>query len=82
MLQINLYFLHRQVIGDYQRLAYIINDYQGVHFERLFFMPSYHIIMVSNGFSFIFCVDFVPHGLIWVFCNLQGGIRMRRLDTQ
>lgn len=23
--------------------------------------------MVSNGFSFIFCVDFVPHGLIWVF---------------
>lgn len=28
--------------------------------------------MVSNGFSFIFCVDFVPHGLIWVFCNLQG----------
>ena len=30
-------FLHRQVSGDYQRLAYIINDYQGVHFERLSF---------------------------------------------
>lgn len=29
--------LHRQVSGDYQRLAYIINDYQGVHFERLSF---------------------------------------------
>ena len=29
--------LLRQVIGDYQRLAYIINDYQGVHFERLSF---------------------------------------------
>ena len=27
----------RQVSGDYQRLAYIINDYQGVHFERLSF---------------------------------------------
>ena len=26
-----------QVSGDYQRLAYIINDYQGVHFERLSF---------------------------------------------
>lgn len=33
--------------------------------------------MVSNGFSFIFCVDFVPHGLIWVFCNLQGGRESR-----
>lgn len=33
--QINI--LHRQVSGDYQRLAYIINDYQGVHFERLSF---------------------------------------------
>lgn len=31
------YFVHRQVSGDYQRLAYIINDYQGVHFERLSF---------------------------------------------
>ena len=30
-------FLHRQISGDYQRLAYIINDYQGVHFERLSF---------------------------------------------
>ena len=30
-------FVHRQVSGDYQRLAYIINDYQGVHFERLSF---------------------------------------------
>lgn len=30
-------FMHRQVSGDYQRLAYIINDYQGVHFERLSF---------------------------------------------
>ena len=29
--------LHRQISGDYQRLAYIINDYQGVHFERLSF---------------------------------------------
>jgi len=29
--------LHREIIGDYQRLAYIINDYQGVHFERLSF---------------------------------------------
>ena len=29
--------LHRKVSGDYQRLAYIINDYQGVHFERLSF---------------------------------------------
>jgi len=29
--------LHRQVSGDYQRLAYSINDYQGVHFERLSF---------------------------------------------
>lgn len=29
--------LIRQVSGDYQRLAYIINDYQGVHFERLSF---------------------------------------------
>jgi hypothetical protein len=29
--------LHRQVSGNYQRLAYIINDYQGVHFERLSF---------------------------------------------
>ena len=29
--------LYRQVSGDYQRLAYIINDYQGVHFERLSF---------------------------------------------
>ena len=29
--------LRRQVSGDYQRLAYIINDYQGVHFERLSF---------------------------------------------
>lgn len=29
--------LHRQVSSDYQRLAYIINDYQGVHFERLSF---------------------------------------------
>lgn len=28
---------YRQVSGDYQRLAYIINDYQGVHFERLSF---------------------------------------------
>lgn len=27
----------RQVSGNYQRLAYIINDYQGVHFERLSF---------------------------------------------
>ena len=27
----------RQVSGDYQQLAYIINDYQGVHFERLSF---------------------------------------------
>ena len=27
----------RKVSGDYQRLAYIINDYQGVHFERLSF---------------------------------------------
>lgn len=26
-----------QISGDYQRLAYIINDYQGVHFERLSF---------------------------------------------
>ena len=33
--------------------------------------------MVSNGFSFIFCVDFVPHGLIWVFCDLQGGRESR-----
>lgn len=33
--------------------------------------------MVSNGFSFIFCVDFVPHGPIWVFCDLQGGIESR-----
>ena len=32
-----LLLLHRQVSGDYQRLAYIINDYQGVHFERLSF---------------------------------------------
>lgn len=31
------HFLHRQVSGDYQQLAYIINDYQGVHFERLSF---------------------------------------------
>ena len=30
-------FSLRQVSGDYQRLAYIINDYQGVHFERLSF---------------------------------------------
>lgn len=29
--------VHRQISGDYQRLAYIINDYQGVHFERLSF---------------------------------------------
>ena len=29
--------LRWQVSGDYQRLAYIINDYQGVHFERLSF---------------------------------------------
>ena len=29
--------LHRQVSSDYQRLAYIINNYQGVHFERLSF---------------------------------------------
>lgn len=29
--------LRRQISGDYQRLAYIINDYQGVHFERLSF---------------------------------------------
>lgn len=29
--------LHRQVSGDYQRLAYSINNYQGVHFERLSF---------------------------------------------
>lgn len=29
--------LHRKVSGNYQRLAYIINDYQGVHFERLSF---------------------------------------------
>ena len=34
---VRIYFLHRQVSGDYQRLAYIINDYQGVHFERLSF---------------------------------------------
>ena len=33
--QINI--LRWQVSGDYQRLAYIINDYQGVHFERLSF---------------------------------------------
>ena len=31
------WILHRQISGDYQRLAYIINDYQGVHFERLSF---------------------------------------------
>ena len=31
--------LHREVRGDYQRLAYIINDYYGVHFERLSFLP-------------------------------------------
>lgn len=30
-------FLHRQVSGDYQRLAYSIINYQGVHFERLSF---------------------------------------------
>jgi hypothetical protein len=30
--------LRWQVSGDYQRLAYIINDYQGVHFERLLFI--------------------------------------------
>ena len=29
--------LHRQIGSNYQRLAYIINDYQGVHFERLSF---------------------------------------------
>lgn len=38
--------------------------------------------MVSNGFSFIFCVDFVPHGLIWVFCNLQGGIEIEYRKRQ
>lgn len=32
-----IFHAHRQVSGDYQRLAYIINDYQGVHFERLSF---------------------------------------------
>ena len=32
-----VYFPLWQVSGDYQRLAYIINDYQGVHFERLSF---------------------------------------------
>ena len=31
------YISYWQVSGDYQRLAYIINDYQGVHFERLSF---------------------------------------------
>ena len=31
------HFFFRQISGDYQRLAYIINDYQGVHFERLSF---------------------------------------------
>lgn len=30
-------FMHRQIGSNYQRLAYIINDYQGVHFERLSF---------------------------------------------
>ena len=29
--------LHRQISDDHQRLAYIINYYQGVHFERLSF---------------------------------------------
>jgi hypothetical protein len=29
--------LHRKIGSNYQRLAYIINDYQGVHFERLSF---------------------------------------------
>ena len=29
--------LRRQIGSNYQRLAYIINDYQGVHFERLSF---------------------------------------------
>lgn len=32
-------FMHREVSGNYQRLAYIINYYQGVHFERLSFLP-------------------------------------------
>lgn len=27
----------RKIGSNYQRLAYIINDYQGVHFERLSF---------------------------------------------
>lgn len=35
--RVDLQLLYRQVSGDYQRLAYIINDYQGVHFERLSF---------------------------------------------
>ena len=34
---VSTHFMHRQVSGDYQRLAYSINNYQGVHFERLSF---------------------------------------------
>ena len=30
--------------------------------------------MVFHSF---FCVDFVPHGLIWVFYDLQGGRESR-----
>ena len=52
--------LHRQVSGDYQRLAYIINDYQGVHFERLSFQPY------KRQLSFIGLIQliFVPHLLL------------------
>lgn len=33
----HIIILHRKIGSNYQRLAYIINDYQGVHFERLSF---------------------------------------------
>jgi hypothetical protein len=57
---INTFFLHRQVRGDYQRLAYIINDYQGVHFERLFFYPYKRWLSFIGLFQLIF----VPHLLL------------------